>query len=234
MTATDVPVLEASPKDKITRWAEDQMALLRAGTERRLAELVDQRREARAAGNGAVAGIGDIIINQYVAFDIACTSPIQVEGLPPYRPGRVIAGGEDAFVVAFLFINPTPSVADGFAVPPAVQLAGRDFRVAAHEMNISNVTVGTNIVGALQQGKFTTPAPTLSFFIFQISPPDPGPDPKLFEINVTVDVDGFQQPYSAFATNFFDVDDDPGFLFVPPTPPGFRHLDPNRYLVYQA
>ena len=40
------------------------------------------------------------------------------------------------------------------------------------------------------------------------------------------------QPYAAFATNFLDFDNDPGFLFVPPTSAGFRHELPNRYLIY--
>jgi hypothetical protein len=54
----------------------------------------------------------------------------------------------------------------------------------------------------------------------------------VYEANVTLDIVDPGQPYAAFATNFFDADSDPGFLFVPPTPPGWRHDLPNRYLVY--
>ena len=68
--------------------------------------------------------------------------------------------------------------------------------------------------------------------VFSLATPDPGPDPALIEANVTLDIVDPAQPYAAFATNFFDVDDDPGFLFVPPVGPGFRHEQPNRYLVY--
>ena len=180
-------------------------------------------------------GIGEpqgTAVGTYVAFDIACTSPIQFFGLPPYAPGKIIAGGEDAFIVAFLFVNPTVDVANGFLVPPTTQLANRNFRVKLDEMNVSDVTVGANCVNALQTGTFGAPAASLSAFVFQLSPNDPGPNPKLFEANIIADIDGAVQPYAAFATNFFDNDDDPGFLFVPPTAPGFRHELPNRYLVY--
>jgi hypothetical protein len=70
----------------------------------------------------------------------------------PLRPGKVIAGGEEAFVVAFLWVNPVVSVTDGFAIPPTVQLAGRNFRVALHELNITDAAVGANVVNPLQQG----------------------------------------------------------------------------------
>ena len=40
------------------------------------------------------------------------------------------------------------------------------------------------------------------------------------------------QPYAAFATNFLDIDNDPGFLGVPASAAGFRHELPNRYLIY--
>jgi hypothetical protein len=225
MTVIDPTIspLDVPAADKARMWAEDRLALLKAATERRLIE--------RATSNG-VQGIGEPQVGAYVAFDIAYTSPIQFVGLPPYAPGKVIAGGEDAFIVAYLFVNPTVDVANGFAIPPTTQLAGRSFRVKLDEMNVSDVTVGTNCVTPVQSGVFGGPAPTLSFFIFQLSPGDPGLDPKLFEANVTVDIEGAVQPYAAFATNFFDVDDDPGFLFVPPTAPGWRHETVNRYLVY--
>jgi len=60
----------------------------------------------------------------------------------------------------------------------------------------------------------------------------PGPDPDVYEANVTLDIVNPGQPYAAFATNFIDEDTDPGFFFVPPDPPGWRHELPNRYLVY--
>jgi hypothetical protein len=227
MTVIDPTIspLDLPAAEKARMWAEDRLVLLKAATERRLIE------RATRNGHGGLE-IGEPTVGAYVAFDVACTSPIQFTGLPPYQPSKIIAAGEDAFIVAFLFVNPTVDVASGFAVPPTTQLANRNFRVKLEEMNVSDVTVGGNASTPLQTGTFGAPADTLTFFVFQLSPGDPGPNPKLFEANVVVDIDGAVQPYAAFATNFLDIDDDPGFLFVPPTPPGFRHETPNRYLVY--
>jgi hypothetical protein len=56
------------------------------------------------------------------------------------------------------------------------------------------------------------------------------------EANVTVYVDFPAKPYAAFATNFYDLDNDPAPLpFFPPISPetsGWRYDLPNRYLVY--
>ena len=56
--------------------------------------------------------------------------------------------------------------------------------------------------------------------VFSLATPNPGPDPALIEANVTVDIVDPAQPYAAFATNFLDVDNDPGFLGVPATAAG--------------
>ena len=68
--------------------------------------------------------------------------------------------------------------------------------------------------------------------VFTLATPNPGPDPALIEANVTVDIVDPAQPYAAFATNFLDIDNDPGFLGVPASAAGFRHELPNRYLIY--
>ena len=62
--------------------------------------------------------------------------------------------------------------------------------------------------------------------------PNPGVNPRLMELNVTADVTFPLQPWAAFATNHFDLDNDPAFLGIPGTGPGWRHGQPLRYLVY--
>jgi hypothetical protein len=231
-TAPPASLLDMQPIERAQMWADEQLVKIRLATERRLLERAAAAANGAPSPNGA-AGIGAVIVNDYVSFEIACTSPFQVAGLPPYLPGKVIAGGEEAFILAVLFVNPTASVADGFAVPPTVQLAGRDFRVRYDEMNVSDVTTGSNVANPLQTGTFGSPAASFTSFLFRLNPPDPGVNPKLFEANISADIDGFVQPYSAFVTNFLDLDGDPGFPFAPPTAPGFRNLIPNRYLVFQ-
>ncbi len=143
--------------------------------------------------------------------------------------GAPSIAGEAAFIVAFMFVNPVVDVANGFAVPAAVQLGGRQWRLTLDQLNL---TTGLLVPQQVQTAAFSSPAPPLTARVFSLATPDPGQDPALIEANVTLDIADPAQPYAAFATNFFDVDDDPGFLFVPPNPPGWRHELPNRYLIY--
>jgi hypothetical protein len=73
------------------------------------------------------------------------------------------------------------------------------------------------------------------YFILPTAGPAVGADPWLIEANVTVYVDIPAQPFAAFATNFYDIDNDPGFPFYPPIPSepaGWRYDLPNRYLIF--
>jgi hypothetical protein len=207
------------------QWAQNYLAKLTDATTKRLAEIGGN-------SNGSSAGIapriGEPTVGPYVAFDVAATSPLQPIGLPPYQPSKVIADGEPAYLFAYMFVNPVPSIPYGFAVPPTVQLGGRTWRLTLDLMNLTDMT-HTKLV---QTGTYGAAAPPLSVAVFTLPTPNPGPDAAVYEANVTLDIVDPGQPYAAFATNFLDVDSDPGFLFVPPAPPGWRHDLPNRYLVY--
>jgi hypothetical protein len=61
-------------------------------------------------------------------------------GPPPYQPSRILAGGELAVIFAFLFANPTVDIANGFAIPPTVQLSNRTYRVGMEQINLTDVT----------------------------------------------------------------------------------------------
>ncbi|HEV8275156.1 MAG TPA: hypothetical protein VGQ26_05610 [Streptosporangiaceae bacterium] len=210
--------------DAAKQWAQDYMAKLNEATTKRLAEIAGNSNGSREE----IVRIGEPTVGQYVAFDVAATSPLQPIALPPYQPSKVIAAGEPAYLVAYIFVNPMVSIPDGFAVPPTVQLGGRSWRVSLDLMNLTDLTHTTLV----QTGTYGPVAPSLSFAIFTLPTPNPGPDAAVYEANVTLDIVDPGQPYAAFATNFFDADSDPGFLFVPPAPPGWRHDLPNRYLVY--
>lgn len=211
--------------DAAKQWAQDYMAKLTQATTKRLAEIAGN---SNGSNGGIAPRIGEPTVGQYVAFDVAATSPIQFTALPPYQPSKVIAAGESAYLVVYMFVNPMASIPDGFAVPPTVQLGGRSWRVSLDLMNLTNLTHTTLV----QTGTYGPVAPSLSFAVFSLPTPNPGPDAAVYEANVTLDIVDPGQPYAAFATNFFDVDSDPGFVFVPPAPPGWRHDLPNRYLVY--
>jgi len=211
--------------ERATKWANDYAARLTERAEHRLAEL---------AGNGLRPRIGepttgDPTTGFYVGFDVVATSPIQFGGPPPYQPSKVIAAGEQAFIIAFIFVNPTVNIPLGWAIPATVQLGGRTWRMTLDQ---GNLTTGGILPQQVQTATFTSPALTITPVVFSLATPNPGPDPALIEANVTVDIVDPAQPYAAFATNFLDVDNDPGFLGVPATPAGFRHELPNRYLIY--
>lgn len=217
------PTPDDAALEKVRQWADDYLATLAEKTHARLAEIATPK---AASSNGHFKpAIGEPTVGPYVGFDVATTSPIQVTGFPPYQPSKVIAAGELAFLVAFMFINPMPTPFP----PPTVQLGGRSWRLTLDLANITTMT-STKLV---QSGTYGAPAPSLSYAIFTLPTPDPGLDAAVYEANVTFDITDPGQPYAAFATNFFDVDADPGFLFVPPSVPQWRHDTPNRYLVYR-
>jgi hypothetical protein len=213
--------------ERATKWANEQAARLAERAERRLAELAGH-------SNGMQPRIGEVTTGDpttgfYVAFDVVATSPIQFGGPPPYQPSKVIAAGEDAFIVAFIFVNPTVNIPLGWAVPASVQLGGRTWRMTLDQ---GNLTTGGVLPRQVRTDIFGPGAATITPVVFKLDTPDPGPDPALIEANVTVDIVDPAQPYAAFATNFLDLDNDPGFLGVPPTAAGFRNELPNRYLIY--
>ena len=213
--------------ERATQWANEYAARLTERTKRRLAELASH-------SNGVQSHIGEPTTGNpatgfYVAFDVVATSPIQFGGPPPYQPSKVIAAGESAFIVAFIFVNPTVNIPLGWAVPASVQLGGRTWRMTLDQ---GNLTTGGMLPQQVQGATFGSGAATLTPVIFSLATPNPGPDPWLIEANVTVDIVDPGQPYAAFATNFLDIDNDPGFLGVPAASAGFRHELPNRYLIY--
>ncbi|MGO8883643.1 MAG: hypothetical protein ACLPUO_00980 [Streptosporangiaceae bacterium] len=216
--APAAPASRQTAEQLATQWANDYAARL---TERAQSVL----RQAPASSNGAVRpAIGELSSGANVAFDVAVTSPIQFINLPPYQPSKIIADTEAAFIVAFMFVNPVWP-----PMPPATtQLGSRSWRMSLDQFNLTTGAVLPEIVVA---GTFAPTAPVLTPVVFALATPNPGPDPWLIEANVTVDI-GPGQPYAAFATNFFDVDQDPAFLGIPPTVPGWRNELPNRYLLY--
>jgi hypothetical protein len=215
--ATTSAVTPEVARERATKWANDYAAHL---TERAGVRLAEQAGPSN--GNGLRPRIGEPTTgNQttgfYVGFDVVATSPIQFGGPPPYQPSKVIAAGEQAFIIAFIFVNPTVNIPLGWAIPATVQLGGRTWRMTLDQ---GNLTTGGILPQQVQTATFTSPALTITPVVFSLATPNPGPDPALIEANVTVDIVDPAQPYAAFATNFLDVDNDPSFLGAPPTSAG--------------
>ena len=227
------PMSEQEALQLATQWANEKAAQL---TERVHKYMANKN----GHGNGGLAPrIGAPTTNlggpPYVAFDVVATSPITVAGPQLiYPPSKIIPAGSLSFLVAFIYTNPSPG--PGWAVPASVQLGLRPWRMT---VDLTNLTTGTTsrLVGT---GVFGSPAATITPVVFALPTTGTilGGDPWLIEANVTVYVDVPAQPFAAFATSFFDIDNDPGFPvapFLPPVPPetaGYRYDLPNRYLIF--
>jgi hypothetical protein len=217
-----------------TQWANEKAAQL---TERAQKSMASKNGQA----NGGVAPrIGAPTTNlggpPYVAFDVVATSPITVAGPQLiYPPSKIIPAGSLSYLVAFIYTNPSPG--NGWAVPASVQLGLRPWRMT---VDLTNLTTGTTS-RLFTNGVFGSPAARITPVLFRLPTTGTilGGDPWLIEANVTVYVDVPAQPFAAFATNFYDIDNDPGFPFnppylpnVPPEAAGYRYDLPNRYLIF--
>jgi hypothetical protein len=186
--------------------------------EQKVRDGLDRRAEARLQAQLRGANLGEPVVGPYVAFDLLALTPIQFGGPPPYQPSRILAGGELAVIFAFLFVNPTVDIPNGFAIPPTVQLSSRTYRVNMEQINLTDVTNGPDMH---KQDVFGAPADSVTTLAFWFTAPQPAQDPLLMEANFTADIVGAAQPYAAFASTIIDVD-------------AFQVLDnvAVRYLVY--
>jgi hypothetical protein len=223
---------EEQARQLASEWAKEQAARLTERVQRSLARSNGQ------ANGGLAPRIGEPTTYEpggrpYVAFDVVSTSPIQFIGLPPYQPSKIIKAGEFAFLEAFIFANPKVDVPAGWALPANVVLGGLPWRMT---LDLENLTTGGAVGHLVASGTFGNPANIITPVYFLLPTPNPGADPWLIEANVTVYVDAPAKPFAAFATNFYDIDNDPGFPYIyPPIPPetaGWRYELPNRYLLY--
>jgi hypothetical protein len=218
---------------RVDEWVTDYKRFLVGKTE----NYIEKRATLSRRNNDHKPGIeaGEPTVGNYVGWDLVSFSPIQPIAFPPYEPNKIIAGGEIAFLAALLFINPTVSIPNGFAIPANVQLGNRNFRVSFDQLNLSTATPGPNFVFVGSFGP--APVPSLILFIVPFTAP-PVSTPQLVEVNVTADILDLGQPYAAFATWHFDLDREPPFLVIPPVPPlpfvppQLEHDIPQRYMIY--
>ena len=70
-------------------------------------------------------------------FRRGCHLADPVRRPPADQPSKVIAAGEQAFIIAFIFVNPTVNIPLGWAIPATVQLAGRTWRMTLDQGNLT-------------------------------------------------------------------------------------------------
>lgn len=178
----------------------------------------------RGSGEGIEIGTR---FGAYEVVDIMSISPWKPGLLPPFVniPHKIVAAGELIVHFAVLFVNPLPG--SGGTPTGRMQLGSRDYRVS---FNLLNVTAGAPVLTAAYVGTFGARAPVVSVWPLGVIHAASGPNPQLYELNVTFDCADPAQPYAAFSTQWLDIDSDPGFPW--PDPGGPRRLVPLRYLVH--
>lgn len=164
----------------------------------------------------------------YQYWNVFTVGPVQFFGNPPYRPGKIIAAGQLAFMLGIIWINPANSPGGG--IPATVALGSRDWEAYFETVNLTDVTNGPDFPAS---GTFAGPAPVVTVVPWFFFAPDPGPRPKIYETHFAVDIRQPGQPFAALSTWHFDIDAEPPFLGVPGVPPQFQHDVPARYLVYR-
>jgi len=164
----------------------------------------------------------------YQYWNCLTRGPYQFFWDPPYRPSKIIAAGEWALMVGVVWINPANG--PGGSLPGTTVLGDRSYRVRFETINLSDVSNGPD---RLFRGRFASPAPVVIPFRWWFRPRDPGPDPNLYEVNLTADITQLGQPFAAFSTWHFDPDREPPFLGLPPVGPHWQHETPARFLVYR-
>ena len=231
---TGVPASEDEARELAAQWATQHAARL---TERVHSNLAKKNGQS----NGHIAPrIGGPITYDpntgapYLPFDVVETSPITFGGPPPYAPSKIVPAGSFSYLIAYIYTNPASDAAAGWYNSASVQCGARPWRMT---LDLTNLTTGTTS-NLVQNGVFGSPANVITpvYFFLPTAGPAVGADPWLIEANVTVYVDIPAQPFAAFATNFYDIDNDPGGLpFYPPIPAepaGWRFDLPNRYLIF--
>lgn len=221
-TSGDIEV-PAEVQSRVKSFVDSYVAKLQAKTE----TLIQRVEEAKAAPKTEAAD--PVTPGGYQYWNILSLGPFQALGpLGPYRPTKIIAAGELAWMTAIVWINPLPG--PGGSVSGTQYLGSRPWRLRFETINLSTVSNGPDMTFV---GNFSGPAPVLLARTWFFVPGDPGINPNLYETNVTIDITDPGQPAAGFANWHFDPDQEPGFLIFPTVNPTWQHDIPARYLVYR-
>jgi hypothetical protein len=143
-------------------------------------------------------------------------------------PNKIVSAGDACLMLGLIWIN--PALGPGGSLPGTTVLGGRPFRARFEGINLTTVANGPD---ATFTGTFSSPAPTVTPFVFWMPTPDPGVNPALYEVNLTADVTLGGQPFAAFSTWHYDLDLEPPFLGRPVAGPHWQFERPARFLIYR-
>jgi len=214
-------VIDTAPEGISEEILEKEQTLL-ASLERQIQHLTEDY-AMRMAGSIERA---EPTLPTYMYWDVFSYGPVQYLGYPPYIPSKIVAAGETCYIYGLIWINPVNGPGGG--LPGSIVLGDRNYTMCFETTNLSQLALGPEFS---QTDTFPSPAPLLTWVRWEFVAPDPGPQPKLYEVNLTVDVNVPGQPFAAFSTWHLDKEGDTPFDPSPGLPPLSHH--PLRFMVYR-
>jgi hypothetical protein len=212
------------PKDideKAQKFIKSFHGYLKDHTEAYIERMVNHNGQLRAEAS-------EHNIGGYSYWNALTIGPIQFTGNPPYAPNKIIAAGELTLMLGVVWINPAPGPSS--TMPGTTVLGDRDYRVRFESINLTDVVNGPE---ATFTGVFPSPAGSINLFPWFFVPADPGPNPKLYETILTADISTNAQPFAAFSTWHYDLDQEPAFLGRPTRGAEWQYDIPARFMVYR-
>ncbi|MFN2151595.1 MAG: hypothetical protein ACK2T5_08370 [Anaerolineales bacterium] len=169
-----------------------------------------------------------LLPSEYQYWNCLSVGPYQLTGSPSYLPSNIVEGGELCLMIGAIWINPADG--PGASLPGTIVLGDRDYRFRFESINLTDVANGPDFTHV---GTFPSPANEVTVIPWVFSPADPGINPRLYEVNLTVDILQTGQPLATFGSWHRDPSTEPAFLGEPTMGPHDQFERPARFLVYR-
>jgi hypothetical protein len=223
-----VPQKEVVIEAAGTRISEETKRKAQIFVDKMTAQVEQQTEDFATRMAARIESADPTLLSGYQYWNVLTIGPIQFFGNPPYQPSNVVAAGEDCLMLGLIWINPVNSPGGG--LPGTLVLGGRDYNLRFESINLSTVQDGPDGVFS---GTFPSPAPVVTPILWWVPTPDPGAQPALYEVHMTVDTPLPGQPFAAFSTWHFDMSQEPSFLGTPATTPELVNNRPARFMIYR-
>ena len=167
------------------------------------------------------------ILPGYQYWNCLSVGPFQLTGNPNYLPSNIVEARQLCMMLGVIWINPADG--PGGSLSGTTVLGDRDYRLRFETINLTDVSNGPDFT---RQDTFDSPADVITVIPWVFRPEDPGLNPRLFEVNLTVDIRQPGQPLALFGSWHRDPSTEPGFLDLPTRGPHDQFERPARFLVY--